>query len=157
MGLIQHMSLGVAMTSVGRYRRKHYKRKAWGSRRCLIRQKFAKGDYDISPDLLKAKDTWSCYYHGDSSRQRWKLKNKVKSMRRNIHWVYSLLCGMKRTEKIERLYGIFFPRCSRCGNVVAFRSVLIDKEWVCWACERERRREHEEEYSYEEVFARYIE
>jgi len=110
------------------------KRRTWGGVRSRIRQKFSNGDYEIGPEFLNTKDSFSYRYNGDSSRARWKLKNRVGSMKKNLSFVYCLLSGMSDTVEIEKLYGVFVPRCSLCGKKMHYRFVLVDEELVCWDC-----------------------
>ena len=81
---------------------------------------------------------------------RWQFENHHDRFAKNIPTVLAYLGGMKGTEKLERQYGLFFPRCIKCGKKTTMPGDMNDKELfgLCRTCQspilRERNRKKEE-------------
>jgi len=84
--------------------------------RSRVRQRFAKENYEIEADFLRSHDSWEMHHHWDNGRMREKLKLHREKFRR-LDWILSSVIGQGRgTEELERMFGFFFPRCTKCGE-----------------------------------------
>lgn len=117
-----------------RCKNRFIKRRTWGSIRSALRSRFATGNYEIEPEFLKPEHT---LWGWDSSRMRWQFEHHHDKFAKNIPAVLAYLGGMKGTEKLERQYGLFFPRCAKCGDKCGrLRMDPYDKELygLCGTC-----------------------
>lgn len=111
-------------------------RRSWGSVRSRIRQRFAKGNYELEPSDLRANDSWEMHHHWDKGRMREKLKLHRKRFRR-LDWILSSVIGSGRgTENLERMFGFFFPRCTKCGERVWHLYIDDEMAGLCNSCAR---------------------
>jgi len=92
-------------------------RRSWGSARSRVRQRFAKENYDVEPGDLRAGDSWELHHVTDNSRMRYLLKEH-KDRFRKIPWLLDWVIGtaVGDTSNLERMYGVFYERCSKCGE-----------------------------------------
>ncbi len=107
-----------------RLKRRFWKRASWGKIRSQVRSRFSKGDYEVEPQWLSPeRDSWGIE---DSSRIRWKLKHRRPNWGYDtLNWHIGALQG--DTTALEKKYGIFHPRCSRCGTkLFNLRCFLVD-------------------------------
>lgn len=91
-------------------------RRSWGSVRSRVRQRFAKGNYEIEPDYLRANDSWELHHISDGRlRERLKLH---KDRFRKVPWILNMVIGYGKgdTSGLERMFGMFYPRCTKCGE-----------------------------------------
>jgi len=133
--------------------RKHryWRRRSWGANRSKVRQRFAKGDFEIEADFLRPHDSHGMWSHWDYSRMREKLERHPKRYRRT--WLVDAVLGNLKggdTSELERRFGTFYPRCAGCGKRAQnwnFFNRLYDEDasGLCDTCarpiieERERR------------------
>lgn len=93
-------------------------RRSWGSVRSRVRQRFAKENYEIEADFLRSHDSWEMHHHNmDQERARWNLKHHRDRFRK-ISWILESVIGYGKgdTSDLERMYGVFYPRCTKCGR-----------------------------------------
>lgn len=110
-----------------RRKNKFIKRRTWGSIRSRLRSRFAVNNHELEPEFLKPERT---LWGWDSSRLRWQLEHHHDRFAKNLPTVLSYLSGMEKgTEKLERQYGVFFPRCIKCNSKCNYlKTDMNDKE-----------------------------
>jgi len=129
--------------------RKHryYKRRSWGRIRSKLRQRFAKGNYEVEPEYLKPERT--CWSHCDNARMRWKFEHHHDRYAKNIPMVSAYLYGMKGNKELLKQYGLGFIECFKCSEREVRYIDIHDKETfgLCLACASPiiQRRYHEAE------------
>jgi len=93
-------------------------RRSWGAVRSRVRQRFAKENYDVEPGDLRAHDSWELHHYlSDQGRMRYLLREH-KDRFRKIPWLLDWVIGTAHgdTSDLERMYGMFYKRCSKCGE-----------------------------------------
>lgn len=118
-----------------RRKNKFIKRRSWGGIRCRLRQRFAKGQYEVGPEFLRPERT--CYnFGGDPSRVRWQMKNHPERFKKNKDNIIYFIANMRGSEWFERRFGIHFLRCRTCGEKIWHRFLDDLLDGLCNKCAR---------------------
>jgi len=119
-----------------RLKRKFWKRASWGKIRSQVRSRFSTGNYEVEPQWLSPeRDSWGIE---DSSRIWWKLTHRKPNWGHDmLSWHIGALSG--DTSSLEKKYGIFHQRCSKCGvKLYSIRSYRLNPP-TCLPCHRKLR------------------